>query len=140
VIPPAKLVVDTNVVIKWYVPEEGEQDAAAILNSGMTLIAPDLLVAELGNILWKKVRSGLLPRGEAETAFAAFLGDIPVELRPSVLLATTALDIANDYGPTVYDSLYLALAVVEDCQLVTADARLFNALQGTSLASRVVEL
>ena len=49
-----------------------------------------------------------------------------------------ALEIAMQMGRTVYNSLYLALAVAEGCPLVTADERLFNSLQGTPLAAHVL--
>lgn len=44
------------------------------------------------------------------------------------------------YQRTVYDCLYLALAVREGCQMVTADERLYNRLQGTPLAPHIVTL
>jgi predicted nucleic acid-binding protein len=39
-----------------------------------------------------------------------------------------AFAIANTYGRTVYDSLYVALAVMAKAEMVTADERLANAL------------
>lgn len=53
-----KLVIDASVAIKWYVPEAGSQEASAILDRPETLLAPDLLAAEFGNVLWKKVSAG----------------------------------------------------------------------------------
>jgi len=50
---PAKFVADASVVIKWYVPEPGSAKVPALLGGGNVLIAPDLLVPELANILWK---------------------------------------------------------------------------------------
>ena len=52
-------------------------------------------------------------------------------------IQTQALQLAVETGRTVYDALYLALAVAEDCTLVTADERFANALQGTPHATRV---
>jgi len=39
-----------------------------------------------------------------------------------------AFQIATDHGRTVYDSLYVALAVQAKTHLITADERLANAL------------
>jgi predicted nucleic acid-binding protein len=47
---------------------------------------------------------------------------------PSNLLLDDALNLAIDYGRTVYDSLFVALAIREGCQLITADERLVNAV------------
>jgi predicted nucleic acid-binding protein len=47
---------------------------------------------------------------------------------PSNLLLDDALNLAIDYRRTVYDSLFVALAIREGCQLITADERLVNAV------------
>ncbi len=53
-----KLVVDSSVVIKWFVTESLTEEARRVLegyqSGSFTLIAPDLLAAEIGNIVWKK--------------------------------------------------------------------------------------
>ncbi len=54
----ADLVVDSSVAIKWSVSEPLVSEATAILSAyqagTVTLLAPDLIYAELGNIIWKK--------------------------------------------------------------------------------------
>lgn len=135
-----RLVVDANVVAKWYVPEAGSPQAAAILEGGRELLAPDLLVAEVGNVLRKKVGRGELTVAEAEARAIAFVSTSPVTLYPSAPLLGTALHLALRFQRTAYDSLYLALAVAEDVQLVTADARLAHALHGSELEELVILL
>jgi predicted nucleic acid-binding protein len=132
-----ELVVDASVAVKWYLPEQGSREANVILRSSDRLLAPDLLVTELGNVLWKKVRRGeLLPADAAQIA-QAFVVRCPVDLRPSSVLLPAALDVATRFDRTLYDALYLALAVAETCPLVTADDCLYNALLGTPLAPYV---
>jgi predicted nucleic acid-binding protein len=50
----AKLVVDSSVVIKWFLPEPHATQARAIRSGGqtgtLTLLAPELIFAELGNM------------------------------------------------------------------------------------------
>ena len=41
-------------------------------------------------------------------------------------------------GRTVYDSLYVAMAVQIDCRLVTADEKLYNAFKGGPLGARML--
>jgi predicted nucleic acid-binding protein len=130
---PAILVVDASIAVKWYVPEDGSRAAAELLDRGDVLVAPDLLAAELGNILWKKVRRGELTPDEATEMATAFVTHCPVRLRSSTLLLSAALEIAVRFDRTVYDALYVALAVAEDGRLVTGDERLCNTLQGTPL-------
>jgi predicted nucleic acid-binding protein len=50
-----QVVVDSSVVIKWFVDEPYSAEAGRILtqyqNSGLSLLAPDLIYAELGNVI-----------------------------------------------------------------------------------------
>jgi predicted nucleic acid-binding protein len=139
VISQANLVVDASVAVKWYVPEIDSEKASALLVTEDRLIAPDLLVAEFGNILWKKVGRGELTVQEVEGIVDAFVSTGPIIAHPSHLLLRPAVDIAITFQRTVYDALYLALAVAEQGRLITADERLVNALQGTRL-ERFVQL
>lgn len=131
---PTKLVVDVSVVVKWYAREPDSPRAVSLLAAPIDLLAPDLLVAELGNVLWKKVRSGATTLLHARAAASRFVSEHPVTLHDSVPLLGSALSIATQHDRTVYDALYLALATAEGCQVVTADQRLVNALHGTPMA------
>ena len=50
-------------------------------------------------------------------------------LAPSGQLLAAALDIGMEHNRSVYDALYVALALREGCRLVTADRRLYQALE-----------
>lgn len=115
-------VVDASIVIKWVVEEQGTTEALA-LRDKVRLIAPDLLVSECANILWKKVRRGELSGDEAFLA-ARILEGADVELLParSLLEAATRIAIAIDHP--AYDCMYLALAKANDIRFVTADERI----------------
>lgn len=137
---PAPLVVDTSVAIKWYVPEPGAHRALELLSSDNHLIAPDLLVCEFGNVLWNKVRRGELTSTEATDIARALVTACPVTLRASLACSVAALDIALHLGRSVYDALYISLAVAEGGIYVTADERLVNALIASDLAPYVRSL
>jgi len=91
------------------------------------LIAPELLVAECANILWKKVRRNELSNEEALLA-ARLLQSAEVELTPTRLLLEPATRIAIELDHPAYDCIYLALAAERDCPFVTADERLLRKL------------
>jgi predicted nucleic acid-binding protein len=120
-------VVDATVVAKWFVPERHSDDAARLLDDQHELASPDLMWAEIGNVLWKKSRAGQVTGQEAAHIIRA-LDDFPVTVFPSRLVLEGALEIALGTGRSVYDSVYLALAIALDCRLVTADERFANAL------------
>jgi len=128
-----RLVIDASVAIKWVVEEEGTAEALA-LRRHSRLIAPDLLVAECANILWKKVRRSELSAEEALLA-ARLLQAAEIELRPARSLLEEATRLAIGLDHPAYDCLYLALAASEDCRFVTADTRLVRKLAQSGEAS-----
>ena len=125
---PDRYVVDASVGVKWVLPEPGSDRARRLLASvarGRTaLLAPDLYVAEVANVLWRRCRlRGELLEDEAREALAELLGALP-ELVPAEALAAQALELALAFRHPVYDCLYVALAVREGCSLITADRRI----------------
>lgn len=131
------LVVDASVAVKWFVPEVHGIAAQRFVHPGHQLFAPDLLWPEFGNILWKKLlRKQISP--QAARRILADFHSYRVGIIPSEPLLLAALDIAERIGRTVYDSLYLALAQRLACRAVTADERLFNAVQGDAIAAHIL--
>ena len=127
------LVVDASVAAKWLIPESGSSLANALFSEEIALLAPDLLWVEVAQIGWKHVRRGCLDAADAEQVVAR-MATVPVERWSSSDPLPAAVQLAIEYDRTVYDALYLALAMRENCQVVTADARLVNALGRTPLA------
>jgi len=133
-------VIDASIAIKWVIDEEGTKEALAL--RGRALAAPDLLIAECANILWKKVRRSEL--SEREAAFAAGLlarADIDlVAMRPYL---ETAVRIATALDHPAYDCMYIALAEAQGLPFVTADAGLLYKVKqqaAGSYAGRVLGL
>lgn len=133
------VVVDASVVIKWFVPENGTEAALRLLQSGHQFVAPDLLFAEVANTVWKKTL-----RGEVTTTHShrltADLEHIAVETIQCRELATDAHALALITSRSVYDSMYVALAIRLQTRLITADERLVNALAAFPKVAHHVEL
>jgi predicted nucleic acid-binding protein len=55
-------------------------------------------------------------------------------LYPTALMLGIAVDISIEVRRTIYDSLYLALAVVRKCQMATADEKLVNSFKDSRFA------
>ncbi|HLB41939.1 MAG TPA: type II toxin-antitoxin system VapC family toxin [Gammaproteobacteria bacterium] len=127
------IVVDASVAIKWFIPEVHAIAATRLLHKNLQFIAPDLIFAEVGNILWKKYRSKELTLDTANGILNDFK-KLPLNSCASEFLLDTAWQIATAHQCTVYDSLYVALAQSERCLLVTADRVLYNTLSTTHLA------
>ena len=124
------LVVDASVAIKWFLVEPGDREALALLDGGQSLIAPELVVAEVVNAVWKRLMGGGIDRAQAADVPSAIV-KLFFELRPIVSLAARALEIAAELRHPAYDCFYLALVEERGAKLVTADRRLLSRLAGT---------
>ncbi len=134
-------VIDASVAVKWYIPEPYSDQAVyylELLKAGQAkLLAPELIIAELGNVLWKKEVSGELARCEVQLIGETLASSFPAELMDNRLMLPAALELAIDLKMTLYDSLYLALAIVKNAALVTADKKLAK-LAGAVLPGDIV--
>jgi predicted nucleic acid-binding protein len=130
-----RTVVDASVAAKWYSLEPGHEAADRLLAAQASgegeLFAPDLIVPEFANVLWKRVHRGEWPRAEAEEILRSWAIDCP-ELVPSSVLAASAFELALELELSVYDCLYLALALALEAPLATADRRLASAARRVS--------
>ena len=137
----SRFVVDASVAIKWVVREEDSGLATALLDD-CRLSAPDLLVPECSNILWKKTRRGELSAEHAMLA-AQLLEAADIEILPTRHLLQAATRLALDLDHPAYDCLYVALALDRGRPLVTADGRLLRRVEehgDDHLAGAVVSL
>jgi len=116
------LIVDASVAIKSLVDEPDHIAARSLLDRNEELQAPDFVLIETGNVLWKKV----LRREVTEQQAADGLDSLPrlfESMVPSGLLTARALRLAIELAHPVYDCLYLACAERAGARLVTADNR-----------------
>jgi predicted nucleic acid-binding protein len=132
-------IVDASVVVKWFVPEIHSEAARRLLTSPHEYVAPDLLFAETANTIWKKIRRKELKLEEGRR-LVADIGRSAVGTVSCRALAEDAHALANATGQTVYDALYVALAVRLNTRLITADDRLAGALANVPALSGHVQL
>lgn len=123
-----KLVVDANIAVKWLFTEAGTAEARQLLSPRIVLHAPDLILTEAANVVWKKARRHEIANAQPYLEELARLPDA-VALHPSADLVAHAATIALEIDHPVYDCLYLACAEAEEAPLVTADSRLCDAAQ-----------
>jgi predicted nucleic acid-binding protein len=111
------IVVDTSVVVKWAVEEDGAEAARQFVNRQPA--APDLLIVEMGHVLTKKVRRRELDRIDAAIAFE----QLPrlLEITSSRPLERRAFELSLSLHHSIFDCYFLALAEAAEAELVTAD-------------------
>jgi predicted nucleic acid-binding protein len=129
-------VADASVVAKLFFEEEHSDRSAALLRRSPRVLAPDLVWAELANVVWKRTRRAEITDAQANLIFSEAMR-LPIEIVPIDVLIVEALDLAMVTRRSVYDCLYLTLAIRKECPLVTADRRLANALAAGPFARQV---
>jgi len=122
-----KVVVDASVVVKWFVEEEYSKEALMLRDSyvdgAVDLIAPSLLCFEVVNAL---KYSGAFGEDELKEVLRA-LDDYQITLFDlEGGYGEKAIEIAMRKGVTMYDAAYVALALLQDATLYTADENLLE--------------
>ena len=125
------MVVDASVAVKWLLEEENSDRAVRLAHGwsreGTTAVAPYLLSAEVCNALHRRVTEGSLSGQQAITLFET-LTLARISLVEPPRLHTRAMELADNLRQrAVYDSHYLALAELLDCEMWTADERFYRA-------------
>ena len=131
-----KLTVDASVVTKWFVAESLCDEARLVLGRRVRLHAPELVLAEFANTIWKKARRNEVPDPGLYLAELATLPDV-IDLCPIRHLAERAARIALEIDHPIYDCLYLACAEITDSDLITADRRFADKVAERLRAARV---
>lgn len=131
------LVVDASVAAKWFVEEEHSGAALSVLDISNRLHAPDFLWLEMENVIWKWIRQGMVTTKEGSDLKNSFRR-YPIRIHPFVHFLDSAFAIAVQTRQTVYDCLYVALAILLKGRMITADRRLHDALRKSTYRKQVV--
>lgn len=132
-------VVDASIAIKWVIPEVLSDAANRLRDGEDEFLAPDLLLVEVANALWKKTKTEEISAREADAALD-LVGQSGIDLHPTGPLLPRAMEVARRLDHPVYDCVYLALAEREQTALVTADQRLLRRLSSRRFGVSVVDL
>lgn len=118
-----KYVIDASVALKWFVQEDFHLKALALTKDDVQRVAPDILLAEVGNALRRQVRIGIASHLQASEAVQTLLRSFG-SLIPSKDLIERAFNLSSQLDHSVYDCIYLAATLAEDHRiLVTADMK-----------------
>ena len=129
-----EVVVDASIVVKWFVEEEGSDKALRLrdkyIDGEISIIAPELIIFEVLNALYYKrlfSESEMKEISEALEAYSFTLYSLKGEY------AEKTIETAVENGITIYDASYVALAMIRDTYLYTADEKLIEKLKGEYL-------
>lgn len=120
------MILDTSVVAKWFLEEEGTDKALKIrddyVHGKIDVEIPDLLIYELANVLRYKGFTG----EEIKRAIKSIYDMDFLIISPTPFLLYMATNIALNAGITVYDAVYIALGLYFNTKVITADRELYE--------------
>lgn len=124
-------VIDTSALLRLYIPDGPVPDGLEAFMRGVehgenVAIAPELMLAEAGNVASKKRHQGVLSVAEMDE-LVGLISRMPIRYISHRELIIPAVKLATDSGLTVYDALFLVLARQKSARLFTADTRLAKA-------------
>lgn len=134
-----RIVVDASVAVKWFILEVRHELARRLGRDGIARIAPDFLNLEVGSVLSRKLRDGLIERSQCQAAMSAISGGL-VTLVPSSLYIGRAFQLSVQVQHAMYDCLYLAVAEAEEAVFVTDDEKFGRKCMELGFAARVSTL
>ncbi|HUA61654.1 MAG TPA: type II toxin-antitoxin system VapC family toxin [Verrucomicrobiae bacterium] len=139
---PETFVLDCSVAAKWVFPEPDRAAAMDLFerwSSGeIFLIAPALLLAEFASLVAKRNRRREISGAQAAEADSMMTACSPrlYETRPLIL---PSLALSLRYQLSLWDCVYLALAIEHNCPVYTADQRLVRAGKNRYPSIRLVQ-
>jgi len=124
-----QIVVDASVVVKWFVEEKNSEKALKLrdkyIDGVVEILAPELIIFEILNALQYKAlftESEVKEISKAIESYGFKLYSLKGEY------AKKAVEVAFENEITLYDSSYIALAVLQNSQFFTADEELIKKL------------
>jgi len=123
-------VLDCSMTMAWVFSDEANEFTEALRESLLkeNAVAPVLWPIEVGNVLLVAMRRGRIAR-EDWVRIRDDLGALPIDIDPDSYerVLDTVLPIADEFGLSVYDAMYLELALRRGLPLATLDRKLIEA-------------
>ncbi|HUF44015.1 MAG TPA: type II toxin-antitoxin system VapC family toxin [Aestuariivirgaceae bacterium] len=130
------IVIDANVAAALLLDLAYSTTARQAVSGAERIVAPDLVVHEFTNALWKLVTSGKMTESFAHQALSG-LDTLVSDLVAGQTIAHEAFRIATELRHPAYDCFYLALALGRNAPLLTADRRFAARVANTEFADRL---
>jgi predicted nucleic acid-binding protein len=118
-------VIDASVAVKWFVRHDLTERARRAY-ANYELVAPSLILAEIGNALWKYHRAGVAGLNKIKAAFDGIEFRYFRTQQIDETLSMRALEIAVELGHPIYDCYYLALSRSLDAPVISDDRKLLS--------------
>ncbi len=137
------VVVDSNIMIKWFIPEEYSHEAGMLLKDFLygriNIVAPVYAMIEYCNALRKYATRKIISREQVMKIYRLFtkIGVNFVTIEQSLLEEALRYGLDNDI--TVYDAYYIVLTKHYDTIMYTADEKLLRKIEGVEASVRHIK-
>lgn len=130
-------VIDTSALIRLFIPvgpvPEGLDTFFMGVGTGRnTAIAPELMIAEVANVIFNKTKTGEITKEEGTLLLSDML-EMPIRFFGHMPLVFRAYELAQRFQLTVYDTLFLSLAVEKSGIVFSADEKVVKAAKTLGL-------
>ena len=123
-------VIDASVASRFLLVEDLSDEAGSVLegflNGSLDLEAPELVVYEVGNTLWKSTKQSLITVHEASQKFSYFLKLRIDSIKLNEEDHREVLQWSLENKATYYDSAYVKASEKAKATLLTADDVLYS--------------
>ena len=126
------IVVDVSAAIEIIFQREKVNRFKSIYNQGSWIIAPDLFIAEITNVLWKYYRAGLIFHMDCLQYVQDGI-DMIDDFIKTRELRKEALAEGMKNNHSIYDMYYAVLARRNDATLITNDGALARVCEKLSI-------
>lgn len=116
-------VLDASAAVRLILGDPDAAPLAQAIREAALVLAPELMLSEVANTLWKLQRVALLADLDPQQLLAD-ARDLVDRVEPDRHLQAEALALACHHNHPLYDCLYLALARREAATLISTDRRL----------------
>ncbi len=116
-------VLDASAAVRLILGDPAADAVAEQIREAAVVLAPELMLTEVANTLWKLQRAGHLADLDPQQLLAE-ARDMVDRVEADRHLQAEALALACHHDHPVYDCLYLALARREAATLISLDRRL----------------
>lgn len=131
------LVLDSSVTLAWFLPDERRADADVLLDrvTSAGAVAPTLWPIEVGNAFLVAQRHRRVSQAERTQALG-LLSSLPIEIDPTTGTQAwgASLALAEQHRLTLYDAVYLELAIRQNLPLASLDRQLRRAAVAAGVA------
>ncbi len=130
----SEVVVDSNILVKWFIPEDYHEEAKALLkdhlHGNVIVVVPRYALLEFANALRKYVIKKIIGMNEILTIYRLLVESAPRFVEEKEGLVNKALDYSIRRGVTIYDAYYIVIAQELNTLVYTADEKLLRQLEG----------